>query len=117
MMLAVLLWREIFLDEGGGATAASRELFGDSGATAGLLRHWVCVLIAGLRLAHSVLRDDYDLDSIHSGKGAVLLDEVYAYTAAFASRDPPRRRGLRLAMRRYSRVTGRPLVGRPSQER
>jgi len=120
MVLALLLWRQVFAEDGGGPVAAAEELSADSGATPWLLRRWLGVLVAGLHLAHPVLRGWYDLEGIRSAGGRDwpgLLNEVYAYVAAFGSRDPPLRRGLREALRRYGAATGRHLAGTPSQER
>lgn len=121
MVLAVLLWRQVLVEEGVGAGAAVEELPGDSDVSPWLLRHWLGVLVAGFRLAHSALREWHDLDRIRSAGSrdqVGLLDEVHAYVAAFGGgRDPPSRSGLREAMRRHGAATRRPLAGRLSQER
>lgn len=118
MALAVLLWRQVFAEDGGSAGAAVEELPGDSGVTPWLLHRWVAVLVAGLRLAHPVLRRWYDLDGIRSATDrAGLLDEAHAYLSAIGCRGPPPRGGLGEAPRRYGAVAGRHLAGRPSQER
>jgi hypothetical protein len=118
MVLAVLLWRQVLAEDGGGAGAAVEELPGDSDVTPWLLQHWLGVLVAGLRLAHSALREWYDLDGIRSaGDRSGLLDEVHAYAVGIGGRDPPSRSGLREAMRRYGAAAKRPLAGRLSQER
>lgn len=120
MLLAVLLWRQVVVEGEGGAGVAVEELPGDSDVSPWLLRHWLGVLVAGFRLAHSELREWYDLDGILSAGSrdrAGLLDEVYAYAVSIGGRDPPSRKGLREAMRRYGAATRRPLAGRLSQER
>ncbi|MFO8073598.1 MAG: hypothetical protein R6V85_17195 [Polyangia bacterium] len=120
MVLAVLVWRQVVAEGDGGVCAAVEELPGDAGVSPWLLRRWRGVLIAGLRLAHSVLRERHDLEEIRSADGRDgpgLLDEVHAYAVLIGGRDPPSRRGLREAVRRYGATAGRHLVGRPSQER
>jgi hypothetical protein len=117
MVLAVLLWRQVYSEEGV-VGAVEKELSGDSEVTPWLLRHWLGVLVAGLRLAHPVLQRWYDLDDIRSARGRDgLLDEVHAYFVVFGSRDPPLRECLPEVLGRYSAATGRHLVGKPSQER
>ncbi len=118
MILAVVLWAEVQAAEGGGASAAVEELPGDSHVTPWLLRHWLGVVVVGFRGGHAVLCQWYELSGIHSGdRPEERLGEVYGYFLSFGSRGPPSRTGLREMVRRYSRVTGRPFLGIPSQER
>jgi hypothetical protein len=118
LMMAVLLWCEVLTEKAGGASAAVAELPGDSDVTPWLLRHWLGVVVVGLRGGHVVLRQWYDLSGIHSGVGpGEKLEEVYRYCLCLGSRGPPSRLGLRAMVRRYSRHTGRHFLGIPSQER
>lgn len=114
MILAVVLWAEIAADGDGGALAAVEELSGDCAVTPWLLRNWLGVVVIGFRCAHPVLCRWVDLTSIHSGEDtAEKLDEVMRYSLRLGSRGPP----LRAAVQRYSRFTGRHLLGVSSQER
>ena len=118
MILAVFLWSEILAEDSGGASSAVEELPGDCHVTPWLLRHWLGVVIVGLRGGHAVLLKWYDLSGIRSGESPTeKLAEVYIYSRSLGSRGPPSRLGLRNMMRRYSRHTGRHLLGIPSQER
>jgi hypothetical protein len=120
MAVAVILWQQVWVEDGGGASATIEEIHGDSGVTPWLLRHWLGVLVAGLRSSHRVLRRWYDLDDIKSAQNrdrAGLLDEVYAYFTTISSRDPPQRKALCEVFRKYGAATGRHMVGRPSLER
>ena len=108
LILAVLLWSEIYAEGEGGASSAVEELPGDCHVTPWLLRHWLGVVVVGLRSGHAILSQWYDLSGIHSGDSPVeRLDEVYSYIRCLGSRGPPSRLGLRAMVRRYSRYTGR----------
>jgi hypothetical protein len=118
MVLAVLLWSEILAEDSGGASSAVEELPGDCHVTPWLLRHWLGVVVVGLRGSHAVLLKWYDLSEIHSGESPTeKLEEVYLYSRSLGSRGPPSRLDLRAMVRGYSRHTGRHLLGIPSQDR
>ena len=118
MILAVLVWCEVCEEDESGASAAVSELPGDCNVTPWLLRHWLGVVVVGLRGGHAVLCQWYDLSGIHSGDSLVeKLAEVLRYFRCFGSRGPPSRLGLRGILRRYSRHTGRHFLGIVSQER
>ena len=118
IILAVLLWSEVHAEGERGASSAVEELPGDCHVTPWLLQHWLGVVIVGLRGGYAVLCRWHDLSGIHSGDSSTeRLDEVYGYFRSLGSRGPPSRLGLREVVRRYSRVTGRPFLGVPSQER
>jgi len=118
IILAVLIWSEIQAEGGGCAFAAVEELPGDCQVTPWLLRNWLGVVIVGLRSAHPVLCQWYDLTGVHSGDNPTeRLSEVLSYFRSLGSRGPPSRLVLRDMVRRYSRHTSRQLLGIPSQER
>lgn len=118
MIMAVVLWSELLAREGNGATAAVEALPGDCHVTPWLLRHWLGLVLVGFRGGHAVLCRWHDLSGLHSGERLLeRLDEICDYYRSLGSRGPPSRLGLREMVRRYSRVTGRPFLGAPSQER
>jgi hypothetical protein len=118
MLLAVLVWCEIHKEEDGGASTALAELHNDCRVTPWLLRNWLGVVVMGLRGGHPTLREWYDLSGIHSGDNlSGMLHEVYSYFQSFGSRGPPSRLVLKAVVKRYSQVTGRHLLGIPSQDR
>jgi len=78
-----------------------------------LITCWLVVVLRGLRRAHAVLKQFYNLDGMRS---VGLSEEAAAYFAAFSLK--PQIDGLALWMglvNRYSRTTGQFLFGTPSQ--
>ena len=118
MILSVLIWCEFHREAGVGASLAVEELPGDCQVTPWLLRRWLGIVLTGFHGGHSILCAWYDLSGIRSGENLPeMIYEVYSYYHGLVPRGPPSRMALRGMVQRYSKATGRHLLGIPSQER
>jgi hypothetical protein len=125
MVFALLLWRELCVDEERRKPAsgyeAAAELSYKSRVSSSLLYSWLIVCREGLRRRHSALCEWYAFSSIlFSDKGddaSSILEEVYGYCATLCPRAPPRKDALREAAIRYGMKSGGFLLGVSSQER
>jgi hypothetical protein len=83
-----------------------------------LLDCWVQCIGQGLRGAHAVLAEWYELSTLRCKAGpAETLSEVALYLGALGIRGPPRSAGIEHALLRYGARTGRFLIGTASQDR
>lgn len=119
MAQALELSHQVQSEDGGGMAATVQELCPDSRVTPWLLSIWLTIFVVCLRRAHPVLRTWYELSRIRSGETTPeLLIEVHQYVLAVSPRGPPGRpQSIHSLLKRYTRHTGRYLVGTPSQER
>jgi len=103
-----------------GFYGAAVEVDAESDVTPWLVACWLSVVARGLRRAHAVLADWYDLGHVRTGEEGpgAAWGELGAYWIAFARGSPPE--GPRIVLvpvRRYALATGRFLIGSPSQSR
>jgi len=99
-----------------GCEGAAGEADSESGVMPFLVRCWLGLVIAGLRRAHAVLAQAYDLRRVRSGWGrAGRIAELAAYLDAIRvggrmgwPHDPLCLAGI------YAKATGRFLFGQPA---
>jgi hypothetical protein len=101
-----------------GFFGASVAVDPDSDVSPYLLVCWLKVMLRGLRRAHAVLRERYDLSAVRSVHGAMPWKEAGTYFLAFGWKPgAPWVTLLYGLLRRYSRDTAQFLFGTASQHR
>jgi len=114
----LLLVRQVREEDGAGVGPALGELVGDSRLGPALVAAWLGLVLRGLRRAHPVLANHFDLSMVSSASRApAQYDELYAYCTALGARAPPGRHCLDEACSLYASETRQCLIGRPSQQR
>jgi len=101
-----------------GCHGASVAVDPNSLLTPWLIACWLGAVVLGLRRAHGILRQWYNLTGIRSSSRTVVWEEASGYFVCFGWHlkirwGPP----LHCLVNRYSRNTGRFLFGTPSQSR
>jgi len=120
MVRALLLWWEFRQDpeESGTAYRTEQALSGDAGVTAWQLRCWLLCVWHGLRAAQGELASQYDFSAVRFAHDTEdRLDEVHGYFTALSRGPPVRWKAVVSAVSEYGSVTGRFLLGIPSQSR
>jgi hypothetical protein len=119
MLFILTVTYEILRDKGRGLERALDEAAEDRTIERWSFSRWLELVLKGLSAAHHVLEERYDLGAVRTGKSFMeRLGCMYAYGKAFASRGPPGLwEYLDTAVQWYAEVSGRHLVGVPSQER
>jgi hypothetical protein len=119
MVQALELAHQVQCEDGGGMGATVQELSADCRVTPWLLSIWLTIFVVCMRRAHHVLGTWYELSQIRSGETTPeLLVEVHQYFMAVSLRGPPGRpQSIQSLLKRYTKHSGRYLVGTPSQKR
>jgi hypothetical protein len=102
-----------------GFYGASVEVDADSLVTPWLVVFWLATVVRGLRRAHAVLAQFYNLRNVHSlSDRTALWQEMSNYFLAFGIKSTIAWMPLVVTLcRRYSRATNRFLFGTASQQR
>ncbi len=101
-----------------GFHGASVRIDPDSLVTPWLVVCWLIVILKGLRRAHAVLRQWYDLGNVRTPKRPGTWEEISGYFSGLGLKRKTRWRPLlREVLERYSRTTRRFLFSTPSQKR